>query len=161
MGSRSIRAKIAFEHSVILTRCVSAPLCLCRIHTHCKTFNRNFVWEIMQVQDRDSFALREPTAKKVFRVAKYPIGIHQRWSCDGHDKLYKIGFPVWAIVDDATGKILKVWVVPSNRLGDIIGYLYLCLVEEFEGKSDPNHPPSFFADRCRRHANPDHHGLWV
>ncbi|KAJ6553452.1 hypothetical protein B0H10DRAFT_2202016 [Mycena sp. CBHHK59/15] len=56
-----------------------------------------------------------------------------RWSCDGHDKLYKIGFPIWSIVDDATSKILKGWVVPSNRLGEIIGYLYLCLVEEYGG----------------------------
>ncbi|KAJ7474431.1 hypothetical protein B0H11DRAFT_2158685 [Mycena galericulata] len=113
MGVRTIRAKVAFENSIILPR--------------------QLVWEIMQENDSDSFALREPTAKKVFRVAKYPIGIHQRWSCDGHDKLYKIGFPVWAIVDDATGKILKAWVVPSNRIGDIIGYLYLCLIEEFKG----------------------------
>ncbi|KAJ7776796.1 hypothetical protein DFH07DRAFT_951416 [Mycena maculata] len=70
---------------------------------------RKIVWEIMQEHDKDSFALREPTAKKVFRVAKYPIGIHQRWSCNGHDKMYKIGYPIWAIVDDAAGKILKAW----------------------------------------------------
>ncbi|KAJ6622518.1 hypothetical protein B0H10DRAFT_2162751 [Mycena sp. CBHHK59/15] len=112
-GVRTIRAQVALEDGVILPR--------------------EIVWEIMHVHDSDSFTQREPTAKKIFRVAKYPIGIHQRWSCDGHDKLYKIGFPVWSIVDDATSKILKGWVVPSNRLGDIIGYLFLCLVEEFEG----------------------------
>ena len=39
--------------------------------------------------------------KRIHCVKKYPIGIHQRWSADGHDKLYKIGFPIWAIVDDA------------------------------------------------------------
>ena len=34
------------------------------------------------------------------------VGIHQRWSADGHDKLYKIlGFPIWAIVDDAISKM--------------------------------------------------------
>ncbi|KAJ6579720.1 hypothetical protein DFH09DRAFT_862317, partial [Mycena vulgaris] len=91
------------------------------------------VWEIMQEHDHDSFAGREPTAKKIFRVAKYPIGIHHRWACDGHDKLYKIGLPVWAIVDDATGKILKGRVVPSNRMGDIIVFLFLCLVAMFGG----------------------------
>ncbi|KAJ7783955.1 hypothetical protein DFH07DRAFT_727199, partial [Mycena maculata] len=105
MGVRTLRAKVAFQDSVILPR--------------------KIVWEIMQEHDKDSFALREPTAKKVFRVAKYPIGIHQRWLCDGHDKMYKIGYPIWAIVDDATGKILKAWVVPSNRIRDIIGHMYI------------------------------------
>ncbi|KAF8164040.1 hypothetical protein K438DRAFT_1775735 [Mycena galopus ATCC 62051] len=53
--------------------------------------------------------------------------------CDGHDKLYKIGFPIWMMVDDVTDKILKAWVVPSNRMGDVIAYLFLCLVEEYGG----------------------------
>ena len=83
----------------------------------------------------EGFAKRDPTAKKIFRVAKVPLGIHERWSCDGHDKLYKIGFPVYAIVDDATSKWLGAWIVPSNRVGFIIGYLFLCLVEEYEGES--------------------------
>jgi hypothetical protein len=87
----------------------------------------------MQTHDSDSFAAREPTAKKIFRVAKFPLGIHERWSGDGHDKLYKIGYPIWMMVDDATGKVLKAWVVPSNRMGDIIAYLFLCLAEEYGG----------------------------
>jgi hypothetical protein len=36
----------------------------------------------------------EPTVKKLFQVPKFPIRIHERWAGDGHDKLYKIGFPV-------------------------------------------------------------------
>ncbi|KAF8224364.1 hypothetical protein L208DRAFT_1381107 [Tricholoma matsutake] len=48
---------------------------------------------------------------------------------DGHDK---IGFPVWAVVDDATGKWLDdAYVVPNNWLGEVIGYLFLCLVEKY------------------------------
>jgi hypothetical protein len=54
------------------------------------------------MHDPDGFEKRDPTSKKILRFPKIPIGIHERWSCDGHDKLYKIGFPVWAIVDDAT-----------------------------------------------------------
>jgi hypothetical protein len=88
----------------------------------------------MHIHDNDAFDEREPAAKRVFRVPKYPIGIHERWSGDGHDKLYKIGFPVWAMVDDATGKWLGAWVVPSNRMGEIVAYLFLCLVEKYEGK---------------------------
>ena len=88
----------------------------------------------MHIQDNEGFQLREPTAKKIPHVIKNPVGIHEHWSGDGHDKLYNIGFPIWAIVDDATGKWLAGWVVPSNRLGLIIGYLYLCTVEKFGGK---------------------------
>ncbi|KAJ7075958.1 hypothetical protein B0H15DRAFT_805904 [Mycena belliarum] len=112
-GVRTVRAKIAFDDSVILPR--------------------KLVSDIMHEYDSESFAIREPTAKKIFRVPKHPIGTNQRWSCDGHDKLYKIGFPVWAIVDDGTGKILKGWVVPSNRILEIIAFLFLCLVAQLGG----------------------------
>ncbi len=88
----------------------------------------------MQTHDRDGFALRDPTMKCIPRVKKYPIGIHARWAADGHDKLYKIGFPIWAIIEDATGKWLGGWVVPSNRTGNIVAYLWLCTVEKYGGK---------------------------
>ena len=87
----------------------------------------------MHLHDRDAFDGREPVAKRIHCVPKHPIGIHERWSGDGHDKLYKIGFPIWAMVDDATGKWLGAWVVPSNRMGEIVAYLFLCLIEKFEG----------------------------
>ena len=112
-GLNTIMNRIAFNHGIHLTR--------------------DFISDIMHVQDSDGFSLREPTAKKIPRTAKNPIGIHERWSGDGHDKLYSIGFPIWAVVDDATSKWLGAWVVPSNRLGVIIGYLYLCLVEHYGG----------------------------
>ena len=83
----------------------------------------------MHIHDNDAFDECEPTAKHVFRIPKYPIGIHERWSGDRHNKLYKISFPVWAMVDDAMGKWLGAWVVPSNRMGEIVTYLFLCLVE--------------------------------
>jgi hypothetical protein len=91
------------------------------------------VSEIMHAHEPEGFEKRDPTAKKIFRVPKVPIGIHERWAGDGHDKLYKIGFPIWAIVDDATGKWLGAWVVPSNRLNVIVAYLFLCVAEEYEG----------------------------
>ena len=89
----------------------------------------------MHAHDDDGFKHRDPTSKKVLRFPKVPIGIHERWAGDGHDKLYKIGFPIWAIVDDATGKWLGAWVVPSNRMGEIVAYLFLCCVEEYGGTS--------------------------
>jgi hypothetical protein len=88
----------------------------------------------MHIHDADGFFARAPGAASIKRVPKVPLGIHERWSGDGHDKLYKIGFPIWAVVDDATGTWLGAWVVPSNRMGEIIGYLYLCLVEKYRGE---------------------------
>jgi hypothetical protein len=79
----------------------------------------------MHAHDDDGFKHRDPTSKKVLRFPKVPIGIHERWAGDGHDKLYKIGFPIWAIVDDATGKWLGGWVVPSNRMGETSSYAVL------------------------------------
>lgn len=95
--------------------------------------SRDFVAEVMHLYNPDGFEWRSPNKKKIFRVKKGPVGIHKRWAGDGHDKLYSIGFAIWAIVDDATGKWLGAWVVPSNRLGKLIGYLYLTLVEEYGG----------------------------
>jgi hypothetical protein len=95
--------------------------------------DRDVVSQIMHVHDPDGFKGRDPTSKKIVRFPKVPIGIHERWSCDGHDKLYKIGFPIWGIVDDATSRALGLWVVPSNRYGHIIGYLFLCCVERYGG----------------------------
>ena len=88
----------------------------------------------MHTHDSDAFAAQEPTSKCIFRVKKYSIGIHERWAADGHNKLYKIGFPIWAIVDDATGKWLGAWVVPSNRMGNTVAYLWLCMAQKCGGK---------------------------
>ncbi|KAF8967102.1 hypothetical protein BDZ97DRAFT_1903511 [Flammula alnicola] len=94
---------------------------------------RDFVMKTMQTHDSDGFDKRDPTSKRIHREPKVPIGINERWSADGHDKLYGIGFPVWAIVDDATGQWLDAWVVPSNRMGGVVLYLFLCAVEDVGG----------------------------
>ena len=80
------------------------------------------------------FSPEEPGAASIKQGPSILIGIHERWSGDGHDKLYKIGFPIWAVVDDATGMWLGAWIIPSNWMGDVIGYLFLCLVEQYCGE---------------------------
>jgi len=55
----------------------------------------------MHVHAAEGFDLQESMVKKILRTPKVPIGIHERWSGDGHDKLYSIGFLVWSVVDDA------------------------------------------------------------
>jgi hypothetical protein len=95
---------------------------------------RSLVSEVMHTHNPDGFLKRGPNSKKIMRFPKTPAGINERWSADGHDKLNKIGFPIWAVVDDATGKWLGAWVVPSNRMSDIIGYLFLDLVETMRGE---------------------------
>ncbi|KAG6915401.1 hypothetical protein DXG01_011655 [Tephrocybe rancida] len=102
---------------------------------------KKFISDIMHMHDEEGFVRRDPGSKKVCRNAKVPLGVHERWSGDGHDKLYRIGFPIWAVVDDGTTAWLDAWVVPSNRMGVIIGYLFLCLVEKYGGM-----PPQFTTD---------------
>jgi len=81
----------------------------------------------MHLHDTDVFLACEPGVKRIHCVPKALIGIHERWSGDGHDKLYEIGFLIWAVIDDATARWLAAWVVPSNRMGDVIGYFFFAL----------------------------------
>jgi hypothetical protein len=113
-GVDNVKARIAFKHMIHLPR--------------------PFVSDVMHAFAPEGFEQREPGGKRILRVKKAPIGIHERWAGDGHDKLYSIGFPIWALVDDATGKWLGAWVVPSNRIGNIISYLFLETVVKYKGK---------------------------
>ncbi|KAG6808530.1 hypothetical protein H0H92_003824 [Tricholoma furcatifolium] len=112
-GVRTIKNNIAYNYSIHLPR--------------------DYVRNVMHTHEPETFAKRAPSAKKIHREKKYPIGIHQRWSADGHDKLYRIGFPIWALADDATSKWLGAWVVPSNRTGAIVAYLVLETIIKFRG----------------------------
>ncbi|KAG6875105.1 hypothetical protein C0992_005191, partial [Termitomyces sp. T32_za158] len=94
---------------------------------------RDFVHQVMKIHNPEGFEKRNPSARKIIRHPKVPLGIHDRWSCDGHDKLYKIGFPIYAFVDEATELWLFGDIAPSNRHNVIIGYLSLCCVEEHGG----------------------------
>jgi len=98
--------------------------------------SRDYINHEMHVQDPDGFTICEPSAhKKVFRVPLVSLGPHHEWSADGHDKLTKLGFPIWGIRDKWSGKWLGLWVVPNNRLKVTIGYLYLLLVKKLGGES--------------------------
>ncbi|KAF8493812.1 hypothetical protein JB92DRAFT_2749807 [Gautieria morchelliformis] len=87
----------------------------------------------MHTHNPDGFAFHEPTAKRIHRTALVSIRLHELWSKDGHDKLCKIGFPVYGIYDVWLRKWLGLWVVPNNQLKSIIEYLYLSLIEEQGG----------------------------
>lgn len=106
-GVRTIHQEIAFNDGIHLTQ-YSDPLCLCELCL-LTFFASDFVSEVMHTHDSDAFAACEPTAKCTFRVKKYPIGIHQRWAADGHDKLYKIGFQ--------SGQLLMMQLVNGWMLG--------------------------------------------
>lgn len=118
----------------------------------------------MHVQDPDAFLTRDPMAKKVHCVALIALGINHHWSGDGHDKLVKIGFPVWGIQDMWAGKWLGLWTVPDNWLKVTITYLYLSLVAELGGGynllllSMAQLTSMFLA--FDRYANSNDHRLW-
>ena len=94
---------------------------------------RRVVEDVMRLYQPEGFAARAPGADKVKRVELHPIGKHEWWASDGHDKLNGINGSIYSFVDYATGKRLGQWVVPSNREGDMVAYLYLTLVIEYGG----------------------------
>ena len=97
---------------------------------------RDYVQGEMKMQDPGGFSICEPAAgKKVHRVVLVSLGPHHKWSADGHDKLSKIGFPIWGVQDVWAGKWLGLWVVPNNQCKLAIAYLYLLLVAKLGGKS--------------------------
>ena len=89
----------------------------------------------MHTHDPEGFVKWDPTVKHIHWEPKVPLGISEWWSADGHDKLYSIGFSLWAIVDNASGLWIDTWVVPSNHFGNIITYLFLDAVETAGGKT--------------------------
>lgn len=88
----------------------------------------------MRALDSEAYDAREPTAKRIPRTAIISLGPHHEWSCDGHDKLSAIGFPIWGVRDVWSKMWLGLWVVPNNRLLKAIAYLYLSLIVELEGR---------------------------
>ncbi|RXW23239.1 hypothetical protein EST38_g2615 [Candolleomyces aberdarensis] len=112
-GVRSIWSRLAFEENLHVPRRIVA--------------------EVMHVHAPEGFEYRAPEGRNPTRTEKFPLGPHERWSCDGHDKLNKIGCSIYGIVDDATSRYLGIWVVPSNREGTVVAYLYLSLVLSYGG----------------------------
>ena len=59
---------------------------------------RKFITGEMWKQDPEGFAICEPAvSKKVLRTPLVALGPHHEWSADGHDKLSKLGFPIYGI----------------------------------------------------------------
>ena len=100
-----------------------------------ETRYRDYVEYIMRIFEPDGFATRDPNSKKIKRGKSVSIGPHEEWSGDGHDQLCGIGFPVYGIRDKWSGKWLGLWVVPNNRLANVVAYLWLCVMAEYHGKS--------------------------
>ncbi|PPR07995.1 hypothetical protein CVT24_002686 [Panaeolus cyanescens] len=95
---------------------------------------RDYIASEMQKHAPEGFASRAPTAAKHNRTQLVSLGPHHEWSGNGHDKLVKIGFPIWGVRDKWSGKWLGLWVLPNNRLKAAVAYLYLQLVEEQKGE---------------------------
>ena len=101
--------------------------------------------EIQRMLDPAAAAARNPTSRQIRRVALLSDGPNEVWCCDGHDKLVKYGFAIWGMRDKFSRKWLGLWVMPNNRIGLVVAYLWLQVVRElggkipFFGKSVSNH----------------------
>lgn len=85
----------------------------------------------------EGFLRRHPRHSKIVRTPLTSLGPNDEWSADGHDKLASVGIAIYGFRDKASGYWLSLRVVPNNRLNIVIMYLYLSLIEEKGGESDP------------------------
>ena len=59
---------------------------------------REYIISEMWKQDPEGFANHEPAVgKKVLCTPLVALGPHHEWSADGHNKLSKLGFPIYSI----------------------------------------------------------------
>jgi hypothetical protein len=83
--------------------------------------------------DPEGVAARHPKSRQIRRVPLLSEGPNEVWCCDGHDKLCKFGFAIWGVRDKFSRKWLGLWVLPNNRIGDVVAYLWLSLVQKVGG----------------------------
>ena len=82
----------------------------------------------------EAVASRNPTAHQISCTALTSEGPNEVWCCDGHNKLMKYGFAIWGVRNKFSRKWLGLWVVPNNRFGIVVAYLWLTLVLNIGGK---------------------------
>ncbi|KAF8813244.1 hypothetical protein BYT27DRAFT_6380054 [Phlegmacium glaucopus] len=87
----------------------------------------------MHLHDPAGFAICEPATMKIQRGVLVSLGPYHEWSGHGHDKLAKVGFPIWGVCDKWLSKWLGLWVLPNNHLKKAIALLYLKLIKEQGG----------------------------
>jgi len=74
----------------------------------------------MQAQDLEGFTMHEPVASKKTHTILVSLGLHHEWSANGHNKLLRIWFLIWAVHDKWCGKWLGLWVVPNVELAPTV-----------------------------------------
>lgn len=94
---------------------------------------RKTVGEIQSMVDPVAALARHPTSRQIRRVQLISRGPNEVWCCDGHDKLSKYGFGMWGIRDKFSRKWLGLWVLPNNRIGGVVAFLWLSLVHKLGG----------------------------
>lgn len=88
----------------------------------------------MHEERPEGFDSRAPGARLIKRSKKFPLGPDERWASDGHEKLKSIcGVGVYTIVDDATGRILAMSVLPNTRNQEMVALVFLDCVIERQG----------------------------
>ena len=84
--------------------------------------------------DPNSVISCQPTYQQIKCIALTSDGPNNVWCCDGHDKLMKYGFAIWGLRDKFSRKWLGLWVVPNNRIGIVVAFLWLTVVRKLGGE---------------------------
>src|ERR1700742_2809268 len=95
---------------------------------------RRTVAGVQKLLDPEGVLARQPTSKRIRRIPLTSSGPNEVWCCDGHDKLTRYGFAIWGLRDKFSRKWLGLWVLPNNRIGIVVAYLWLTVVRDVGGE---------------------------
>jgi hypothetical protein len=96
------------------------------IHLSC-----DFISEIVHAFILEALTLGNPDPRR--QINKNPVGIHECWAGDGHDKLYPVGSPIWGVVDDVSSRWLGAWIMLDKHMGSVVASIFLSLIEDIGG----------------------------
>ncbi|EJU02686.1 hypothetical protein DACRYDRAFT_99739 [Dacryopinax primogenitus] len=96
-----------------------------KLHKGMHDANSGFVRQYLAALDADNVLARTPGQQHLQKSSLWTIGPSEEWSGDGHDKLARMGLPIWGLRDKASWRLLGLWVVPNSHILQVPAVLFL------------------------------------
>jgi hypothetical protein len=131
IGQTTLKQQLALRTGIHLKRYGEYYISIFKADLH---VYRRTIGQIQKLLDNEAVVARSPNFRQIKRVPLTSQGPNEVWCCDGHDKLMKYGFAIWGVRDKFSRRWMGLWVLPNNRIGIVVAYLWLTLVRDLEGR---------------------------